>query len=222
MRAIIIGAGKPPARSQLRFLQSLGYTDVIAADAGAGTAARLGLRVSAVVGDFDSIPPAILARYRAQPDCAVVHYERQSDTDTEKCLHFLAERGCGSCVLTAVTGDRLDHGLSNLALLLRWSPKMRCALVSGGSIVEIAAGEISFAATPNACISLYGFGARVFSEGLLYPLRGEPLVFGEFESQSNAVSGDRVCLGVTQGSVLVIREFRELQRHGFLPQTTHD
>jgi len=184
MRAIIIGAGKPPQKSQLRFLQSLGYTYIIAADAGAKNAARLGLRVSAVVGDFDSIPPAILAQYRTQPDCEVTQYASQSDTDTEKCMRFLAERGCGSCIITAATGDRLDHGLSNLALLLRWQPIMHCALISGGSIAEAAAGEISFAATPNAVLSLFGFGARILSEGLAYPLRGESFVFGEFESQS--------------------------------------
>ncbi|MDR2735031.1 MAG: thiamine diphosphokinase [Spirochaetota bacterium] len=222
MRAIIIGAGRPPKKSQLQFLHSLGYTCIVAADAGAQNAYRLHLRVSAVVGDFDSIPPAIMAHYRAQPDCEFAHYARQTDTDTEKCLRFLAERGCESCVLTAVTGDRLDHSLSGLALLVRWSSKMHTALISGGSIAEVAMGEISFNTTPHACISLYGFGTRgknssvgIFSEGLVYPLRGEPLVFGEFESQSNAASGDRVFLRIS-GSILVIREFREFQRHGFL------
>jgi len=218
MRAIIMGAGKPPGRSRLNFLQTLGYSYIIAADGGAQNAHRLGARVSAVVGDFDSIPAALLEQYRAQPDCEVAHIPGQSDTDTEKCLRFLAERGCDSCVLTAATGDRLDHGLSNLALLLRWQPAMHCALVSGATIAEAAAGDISFSATPGACISIYGFGACVAGEGLAWPLCGEALVFGGFESQSNKASGNRVCLRIHRGSVLVIREFREFQRHGFLPR----
>jgi thiamine pyrophosphokinase len=220
MKALIVGAGAPPTKEQLQFLFNEGYTCVIAADAGAENALNLGLLPSAVIGDFDSIPPETLAHFRKQAHCEVIHLERQTDSDIEKCLTFLEEKGCDACVLCGVTGDRFDHSLSNLALLLRWSSKMHLALIAGQSAAEVIRGDVRFSVTPRAVISLFGFSpdVSVQSEGLMYPLHDETLVFGEREGLSNMALGDSARLTVRGGGLCVVRDFRELARHGFIPR----
>ena len=218
MKALILGGGTPLSKDQLIFLLGEGYSCVVAADAGAETARALHLSPSAVIGDFDSIQPNTLAHCRRQKDCEVIHLPRQTDSDVEKCLEFLEGKGCTSCVLCGVTGDRLDHGLASLALLLRWSLKMHLALFAGKSVIEVVRGGISFKTTPRTTISLFGFSAETYirSEGLEYPLRDEALNFGEREGLSNAALGDSVRLMVRGGGVYVVRDFQEVTRYGFI------
>jgi len=219
MKALVVGAGALPSKRALSFLRGEGYTRVVAADGGADSLRKIGIRPWALVGDFDSIHADTLAYYREQHDCEIVHLARQTDSDVEKCLTFLEGKGCASCVLCGVTGSRFDHALANLALLLRWSRKMHLALIAGRSVAEPARGDMTFPATPGSVLSLFGFsaGLRVQSEGLLYPIHDGALLFGEGESLSNQAAGDAVRLAIRGGDIIVLRDFQELTRHGFLP-----
>ncbi|HPN82607.1 MAG TPA: thiamine diphosphokinase, partial [Spirochaetota bacterium] len=175
-----------------------------------------------VIGDFDSITEETLAWCRKQSGCQVRHMPRQSDTDTEKCLDLLVREGVREIAFCGVFGDRLDHSLSNLALVLRWSDRVRLAVFSGESVLEVFRGECAFPSTKNALVSIYAFDplVRITTRGLKYPLHGEPLVFGVRESTSNAASARSVRIQADGGPAFVVRQKSEVFLHGLLGSDT--
>lgn len=217
LQATVIGGGEIPDRATLVWLAAAGYDCLVAADGGADSARRLGLRPARIIGDFDSVTPETLEYFRAE-GCAVKHLARQSDTDIEKCLAELYADGYARIALTGVFGDRLDHSLSNLAIALRWSEKVELVLVAGRSVLEVVAGTVRFPATPGAVISLYGFSGtlRVTTDGFGYPLANEPLVFGERESTSNVAAAAEVGLAVSGGRLFVVRDIDEVRVSGWI------
>lgn len=218
MRAIIVGGGDPPAETLLDWLQSVEDSFLVAADGGAEYLHRIGRLPRYLIGDFDSISAQTLAWYRRQPACRICHLTRQSDTDIEKCLTVLVDEGVTEAALCAISGSRLDHTLSNLALALRWSAKVSLALFSGQSVLEVVRQNCVFPTSPGAVISLYAFDPviRVTTRGLTYPLDDEPLMFGVRESTSNTASAAQVQLVVQGGPVFLIRSQEEVRRQGLL------
>jgi len=218
MRAVVVGGGESPGNELLDWLLDDGSVLLVAADGGADTLRALGRAPQRVIGDFDSITEETLGWCRTQSGCQVRHMPRQSDTDTEKCLDLLFREGIREISLCGVFGDRLDHSLSNLALVLRWSDRVRLAVFSGESVLEVFRGACAFPSTKHALISMYAFDpqVRITTQGLKYPLHGEPLVFGVRESTSNAASAMHVQIRADGGPAFVVRQRTEVFKYGLL------
>ncbi len=99
---------------------SFGFDCVIVVDGALMVAGTLGLKPTAIVGDFDTVQPEVLARYRRDAGENVlwdVHKPEKDETDTELAIATALRLGCRSLVILGATGGRLDHELSNLHLL---------------------------------------------------------------------------------------------------------
>ena len=71
---------------------------------------ELGLVPDVIVGDFDSVDPAVLAFYRKMEHIVwEVHQPEKDDTDTELALKRAMAMGAGEIVILGATGGRLDH-----------------------------------------------------------------------------------------------------------------
>ena len=121
LHALIVADGEVAARAALDEAWP-GWDDdvslVVAADGGALRAAAIGLTPAVVVGDFDSLDRAELARLEA----AGIPIERTStdkdESDAELAVLAAIARGAGRItVLGAFGGPRLDHALANVWLL---------------------------------------------------------------------------------------------------------
>jgi len=218
MRAVVVGGGDPPAPELLDWLLAVEGAFLVAADGGADSLRASGRVPRYLIGDFDSVLDTTLEWYRAQPGCHVRHMPRQSDTDIEKCLDVLVHEGVRTAALCAVFGNRLDHSLSNLAIVLRWSERIRLTVYAGQSVLEVVRGNCVFPASLGTVVSLYAFdpAVRVTTRGLKYPLHDEPLVFGVRESTSNAASARHVHLQVRGGPLFLVRSQDEVMRQGLL------
>jgi thiamine pyrophosphokinase len=213
-KCIIIGNGKPPGKSIIRFLQSRNYSTIICADGGANSARRLGIIPDYIIGDLDSIFHETLKYYKHKSK--IIKIERQNDTDVEKCLKLAIKKGFSIAAMTGVTGDRLDHTFCNLGIVLKFFNKIEIEIIADKSLLRVYTGKVSIKTKPNEIISLYGLDGKtiITSKGLKYPLIKTALPFGKKESTSNVALSDKIDLKISGGIIFVIRDFNTLRRNG--------
>ncbi|MEY8352223.1 thiamine diphosphokinase [Lachnospiraceae bacterium 54-53] len=102
-----------------KFLESRTFDKVIAVDGGLAALHKLHLKPDAIVGDFDTVDPAVLREYKSSPDDIdwEIHKPEKDETDTELALDTAIRLGCTRLVLLGATGGRMDHFIGNVHLL---------------------------------------------------------------------------------------------------------
>ena len=183
---------------------------VIAADGGALHLLRMGVRPDLFVGDFDSIDSA--------GDAPVVlrHPVEKDDTDTALAVRAGEARGYREFFLYgALGGERFDHSVANLQLLLSCAKRgLSVTIVSGKQRTRVLReGEkMTFSADARGYVSVFAFGgdARgVTLSGLKYPLTDATLSPDAPLGVSNELTGKAAEISAAEGYLLVIREENE-------------
>ncbi len=185
MKCLILANGKPPKKSVINYLQKNDYNFLVCADGGANSAKKLNLIPNLIVGDLDSIIPSTKRFYKNKTE--IIQLKRQNDTDVEKCIKTVLNRGYTEAILCGVTGDRLDHTFCNLGIVIKFFKKIKLMIAAENSILIPYSGKIKLKTVKGETISLYGFNkeTKIKSKGLKYPLNNVSLPFGEKESTSN-------------------------------------
>lgn len=216
MKCIIFGNGSPPQKSQLEYLMNSGYETLICADGGAEKIREFGMIPDYIIGDLDSVTPETLEFFKNK--VKIIKYSRQNDTDIEKSIKFAASGGFTEAILTAVTGDRLDHSFCNLGVVLKFRNLMKLSILSFRSVLTVVTGLTEFETEPGEIISIYGLNetAAFTSRGLKYKLDGIKLPFGVRESTSNVATGRKVKLQIEGGTGFLVRDFDAMRRNGFI------
>lgn len=182
---------------------------VIAADGGAEVLVALGIQPHVLVGDFDSVSPATRARVE-EAGAEVIALRADKDwTDTEVALRLAVERGAERVtVFGALGGPRLDHLLGNILLLTApWLRGCDVHLVDARHEIFLAHGDGIVAGSPGDLVSLLALTPvveAVETEGLAYPLRGEPLHQGATRGVSNELVDRHARVRHGAGELLVI------------------
>jgi thiamine pyrophosphokinase len=206
--AVVIGGGGLPAVS-VPNLGDLGEGPlVVAADAGLAGAHALGLAVDLVVGDMDSVDPALVAAAEAAGTEVERHPAAKDATDLDLAVDAALARGAGRLVVVTGTGDRFDHALA-VALSLAADGLAGTAVEAwiGPAHVWVVRDRLDFAGQPGMLVSLvpaHGPARGVTTTGLLYPLRGEDLAAGTTRGVSNVVVGREATVTLAEGTLLVI------------------
>ncbi len=179
---------------------------LICADGGANAAHALALHPDLIIGDFDSIDPMVLQSYRAA-GVRCEHLARQDDTDFEKALLALRERGIADLDIIGATGGLLDHALGNLSILLRYVRGMRVMLVDPHYRIDVITTSAVFTSVPGERISIVPLlpAEGVTLIGLKYPLYEARLSAGILEGTCNEAMSDRFEVHLRTGIVLVFR-----------------
>jgi len=193
-----------------------GYSTLFCADGGANSALKMSLTPTYIIGDLDSIKKNTLRYYKDKS--IIIKLKRQNDTDVEKCLKHAIKLNFEEAVLTAVTGDRLDHTFCNLGIVLKFIDKISVKIVAENSLLIALTGIKKLNTFPGETISIYGINdkTRISSSGLKYPLRNTALPFGQKESTSNIALTDQISLKVTNGLVFIIRDFHTMKNNGLI------
>ena len=113
--AVVLAGGEAPGSALGPRLA--GEHLVVAADAGLHHADALGLRVDLVVGDLDSVDPAVLAAAEAAGAAVERHPAEKDATDLELALDAVSDRSVERVTVVGAGGGRLDHLLANLVVL---------------------------------------------------------------------------------------------------------
>ena len=213
MRALIVAAGDAPDRAGLDRAWP-GWSDpidlVVAADAGADAAERLGLRPDLVVGDFDSIAPGGLDRLRAAGIPVEVAPTDKDESDTELAVRAAVARGARALTIVGGLGGRPDHLLANVGLLaLPELADRSVELLDDRTRVSLIRGPGSrdLAGRVGDLVSLLPFGPGVdgvTTAGLEWPLADEALPLGPARGLSNVRTALVARVTVRTGLLLAI------------------
>ncbi|HLF68880.1 MAG TPA: thiamine diphosphokinase, partial [Gaiellaceae bacterium] len=182
---------------------------VVAAEGGLDHAHALGLEVTVAVGDFDSASPEAVREAEADGVLVDRHPADKDATDLELALETALTFAPRRILVLAGAGDRLDHLLGALLLLgsARWSAVEIDAEI-GPARVHVIRGQREIAGRAGELVSLlalHGPAEAVWTEGLVYELRGETLEPGSSRGVSNLFATDTARVSVERGVVLAVR-----------------
>ncbi|MBQ7338040.1 MAG: thiamine diphosphokinase [Clostridia bacterium] len=180
---------------------------LIAADAGLKNAQALGVRVSVVVGDFDSLG----TRPKLDPDVEIISVPAEKDeTDTAIAVTLALERGADLIHIIGGLDGRLDHTLANLSLLERLESNGIHATIENGQnrVRYLRASSTLLARTKYRYISLIPIDPLlkgVEIEGCKYPLKNAKLTRTSTGlSVSNEIVGNCCLISVRKGAMYIV------------------
>ena len=181
---------------------------VIAADGGANWLSAHDRVPDILIGDMDSVSPAVLEAVR-EKRCLLLRYPPAKDeTDTELALHRAMEMNPKRITILGALGGRIDHALANVMLLA--SPvcgSTPVTIFDGRSYIYLVRGEHRIRGRVGDTVSLIPIGDRVdgiMTKGLQYPLLDETLYLGPARGVSNVLTSPEARLSVRQGKLLVV------------------
>lgn len=171
---------------------------VIAVDGGLHHCHQLEIKPSLIVGDFDSVDPALLHQYDGIP--RKQYPVEKDESDLELAIHQCLELS-DTIILFAIGGRRIDHTISNL-FLLGINPEKLEAFHEGELLFALA-GKNELTLFRGQTISLLPiFGeATVTTSGLKWNLE-ESRLHHTFFSQSNVSTHEKVVVDITEGMAL--------------------
>ena len=179
---------------------------VICADAGYDTAVQYGVRPDLVIGDFDSAakrPPETIRTIKLPVEKDV--------TDMMGAVMVGQKLGYKTFVLIGgLGGDRFDHSMANLDVLLYISKHGGSAVLctEDTKVFVVRCGRIVLTELKGATVSVFPFdgsSCNLTYEGLQYPLEKKDLTAGSsLMGVSNCIISDRAEIRVNIGCALVI------------------
>ena len=207
MNAVIIGSGplRPPhALRELLRRANL----IICADGGLRAARALGIVPHAVIGDFDSVEPALLAWARRKGTRLIEHPREKDRTDAELALQHALEAGAAEIDLLGVLGARIDHTLANIGLLIKVAGNgKRARILQGREELFLAEAQTPIDGRRGDLVSLIPLSdsvAGVTTHGLKYPLTDAVLHNATTLGVSNEITTPPAAVNARQGWLLVV------------------
>lgn len=200
MVAVIVGNGEV-SESIKEELPKGAY--VICADGGVRHMKKLGLSPDIIIGDMDSVDEDI-------SESKTIRYPVRKDfTDSEIAVCYALEKGFDEIVMAGVTGNRLDHTLTNLFLLKQISESgKKGIIIDGSNKVYYAEKDNVILGKPGDIVSIIPVGEDVFgitTYDLDYPLNNEILKFGKSRGVSNVMMKNTCRITIAGGTALIIK-----------------
>lgn len=186
------------------------YDWIVGVDGGLDALRRLGARVDAALGDFDSL--GRVPGPEDAPGRLEVFDAHKDFTDLDRALSQMLESGFDETVVCGALGGRLDHTLGNLQLLCRQARSGQAVWCVGDreTVVSLHApgsiDRIAFDAGAQGTCSVFATGAQahgVSEHGLEYALEDATLDATVPMGVSNELIGSPAEVSVRDGGLWV-------------------
>lgn len=172
---------------------------VVCADGAKRWADEKGVRIDALLGDFDSLGYV--------PEGAVVYPAEKDFTDGELALSLLIEKNVDKIEIYGGSGKREDHFFGNVALIIKAEQLgVKAEFVSDYTSFTVESGKVFLNNKKGTLISLFPIGASAHidnSKGFKYTLDNLTLNLGEARGLSNVVTEDEAFFNVSEGKVIL-------------------
>ena len=179
---------------------------VIAADSGYRNAKKMGVVPNLLLGDFDSLNQS----EKLPEDLEILQGPAEKDdTDTQLAVKVALERGAKQLVIIGGLDGRLDHTLSNLAILEDLASRHISAIITNGQ------NRVRFIRDSGVILMRDGF--RYFSilaadpvvkgvsvDGCKYPLKKAKLLRTNQYAVSNEIIGNCALIEIKKGGAWVV------------------
>lgn len=203
--ALIVAGGAGISSDRLIALATRA-DDVVAADSGLRVLLSAGIEPDIVIGDLDSVRPEDLSGVHGE---RIHHDTGQDDTDLEKAIRYCLDNGVGSADISGATGERLDHTINAVSLLVKYGDRLKLTLHDrDGWARRVTQSPVAFGTRIGERVSLIpapeAFGLT--SRGLRYPLESLDLYLGSRDAISNEVIVLPAELQWTRGAFLLYHQ----------------
>ena len=212
MTCVIIGAA--PIKNYKKIRTYLHKDDfVIACDAGLNHLKKLRLKPKLIVGDFDS---------HKKPNSSVetiVLPREKDDTDSVFALKTAISRGFSHFIFLGMTGNRLDHTLGNLSLLLRCHEKnLSATMLDDFSEIQLVGKkevEISDSFQYFSLLTISGSASGVTVKNAKFPLENAVLTpeNNQLGVSNEILPGKKALVSVQNGLLLLVKCHYETKRN---------
>ncbi|MFN3378236.1 MAG: thiamine diphosphokinase [Runella zeae] len=168
---------------------------------------ELGIKVDALLGDFDR--DIDLEELQAsQYPLEIVEAPDQDKTDLEKGIEFLIERGFPAVNIVWATGRRADHSLTNMTNIVRYKSQIKIVMLDDYSKIFPLVDTFEKWYERGTPISLIPVGLveGITTEGLKYNLQDDFLKLGYRSGNSNEAAMDGFVKIMAQTGDLLIME----------------
>ena len=202
-RCVILGGAKIANYASVK--KELHPDDfIICCDSGLKHAVPLGIEPSLIVGDFDSHP-----RPETDVETIVLPCEKD-DTDTVYAVKEALRRGYEEFLLLGVVGERLDHTLGNVSILLMLhAQRKRGRIVDDYSDMEIVTAfpvEIGPEYPFFSLLNISGLARGIYVDNAKYPLENAEISCRyQYGVSNEPLPGMTAHVRVEEGEALLIR-----------------
>ncbi len=185
---------------------------IICVDGGASYALTMGLVPALIIGDLDSLRDddrLMLSKIKAE---LVLHPPEKEKSDLELALDHAVEMDPQEVlIICAMGGERIDHALINLLLLLKPLEKgIKAAIVDEKQEIRLVnqAQAIALEGRPGDYLSLFSLQTEtkgIVTQGLKYPLYNESLFFASSRGLSNEFIATSAKVTLQEGLLMLIK-----------------
>jgi thiamine pyrophosphokinase len=204
-RALIFLGGEAVPRN--RFESLLSGSLLIAADSGAAWLAETNLRPHVLLGDFDSLDPALRTKLKPQVEAYLPFPAHKDQTDGELAVDYALSQNFVEIVLIGGLGGRVDHAIGNAMLLFKIARRKRCGwMLDVDSRIFPVSRRLQLDGVPGQMFSLLALSPvkGLTIKGAAYPMQGGSLILSQTLGLSNRFLRSTVRLEKEKGLLLAI------------------
>lgn len=213
-KAVIVSGGSIDQSFGLQLLNEIKPEYIIGVDSGLKFLYTNRIMPTHIVGDFDSVDPAIIAYYKDETNIPVRQFNPVKDaSDTEIGLRYALELGAEELFLLGATGTRLDHVMANIQILkIAHDAGVKAYIVDNHNKISLKEKEINLKKQNSFgyYFSIFPFGGIVQDvtiTGAKYPLEHYCLCPHDSRCVSNEIVED-VKIEFPEG-IIILMETRD-------------
>jgi thiamine pyrophosphokinase len=204
--SVVLGDGKFPEHKIP--LQLLNNADkIICCDGAATKLLQYGKEPYAIVGDLDSLPDSLIAKYNS----IVFKDEDQEINDQTKAVYWCHKRNLNPIIILGATGLREDHTIANIALLTDYIDFVEIAMVTDTGIFIPVNKSKSFECYKKQQISIFAISpdTKITTMGLKYEV-SERCFTNWNQGTLNEALSDSFRITTDKGKIIVYLKHEEL------------
>jgi len=208
MKAVVLAGGKIENYDKVKkYLCESSL--IICADSGIEHAFNMGIIPDLLVGDMDSISPEAAAKVQELGIEKYTYPSEKDYTDTELAIDIAISKGVREVILLGGLGDRPDHSLANIYLMVNFKRQGLELKLAGENwemfLIDKVAEVSGKKGDILSLIPISPEAIGVETEGLYYPLKGETLLMGPARGISNVFLGNVAKISIKQGLLLAVK-----------------